>query len=355
MTSYATTTHLDANASPANQGGRWGGVDLLKGLLMFLVIFGHTLPRPFSGDPLKWAIYAFHIPAFFFVSGFLVDRDRFLARSPVALIVVYTKRLVLPWVVASLLMLLLQRHGSLREISTQDIANFWFKPTYHLWFVPALLIMIVFTRAAAGSLIAELALFVASLIVALIVLPLETGLPTSFHRVLGDMRTYRFLVFYVFGYLLRNHHPAVERFAVVLRGASWALIPLGSYLYLARPGQLNSWPVSIAFLLINLPLLAWIAVLLPRLDFSGQFATAMKRVGQDSLWIYLVHPFITWPITRNLKFPLFAEYAFGFGLTCFIVSVALAIRWMISTGLAMRSIRPQPKSLYAPLTVEQGS
>ncbi len=59
-------------------------LDLLKGFAIFLVVMGHFLAWTFPADanrgfyPLfvKNVIYSFHMPLFFFVSGYLVDLKR---------------------------------------------------------------------------------------------------------------------------------------------------------------------------------------------------------------------------------------------------------------------------------------
>jgi len=48
-------------------------LDNLKALGIFLVIFGHMLPN----SHLRQYIYSFHIPLFFFVSGYLFDRSKY--------------------------------------------------------------------------------------------------------------------------------------------------------------------------------------------------------------------------------------------------------------------------------------
>lgn len=55
-----------------NQRINW--IDYAKVLGMFLVIFGHTMQQP----PLQQVhigIYSFHMPLFFFLSGFLYKQS----------------------------------------------------------------------------------------------------------------------------------------------------------------------------------------------------------------------------------------------------------------------------------------
>ncbi|ESS74094.1 acyltransferase [Methyloglobulus morosus KoM1] len=48
-------------------------LDNLKAFGVFLVVFGHLIPESY----LKQYIYSFHVPLFFFISGFLFDRTKY--------------------------------------------------------------------------------------------------------------------------------------------------------------------------------------------------------------------------------------------------------------------------------------
>jgi acyltransferase len=65
-------------------------LDSVKALGIFLVVFGHMIPH----SPLKQYVYSFHVPLFFFVSGYLFDRRKynfgqFLRRRFSSLIIPY--------------------------------------------------------------------------------------------------------------------------------------------------------------------------------------------------------------------------------------------------------------------------
>ena len=53
-------------------------VDIAKGLGIFLVVWGHCLH---NNNVLHDVIYLFHMPLFFFLSGFFIKRDLFNNRS----------------------------------------------------------------------------------------------------------------------------------------------------------------------------------------------------------------------------------------------------------------------------------
>lgn len=127
-------------------------IDVLKGVGILLVILGHCIPDfpvdlrsdPLSGG-LERFIYAFHMPLFFFCSGFVLGfappsqsfsiflRNRFL-------------RLMLPWVVFSLLSLGLRTLFSSFTRSTsnfyEDLVNVFLYGKY-FWFVYVLFFVMI--------------------------------------------------------------------------------------------------------------------------------------------------------------------------------------------------------------------
>lgn len=51
-------------------------IDAVKGVLILLVIIGHVLVGPIDEHVVRYVIYSFHMPAFFFVSGYLLSLER---------------------------------------------------------------------------------------------------------------------------------------------------------------------------------------------------------------------------------------------------------------------------------------
>ena len=95
-------------------------LDLLKGVAIFLVVMGHFLAWTFPADvnrgyfPLlvKNSIYSFHMPLFFFVSGYLVDlkRKEWKVRTGISVIWKRVQTLLLPGL--SFLLILYARTGA---------------------------------------------------------------------------------------------------------------------------------------------------------------------------------------------------------------------------------------------------
>lgn len=89
---------------------RIGWIDICKGLLIILMVLGHTGTPVIR--PLRRWIYSFHMPAFVFLSGYTARHDRPFG----TFIVKKTKRILIPYVVWNLLYLALYAFLASRNI-----------------------------------------------------------------------------------------------------------------------------------------------------------------------------------------------------------------------------------------------
>lgn len=100
-------------------------IDGLKGFAIFLVVFAHVIAwsyrdlDSFQTDMkvswLFWIIYSFHMPLFFFISGYLAYLS-FTRSSPFQIIKRRTLQLLLPYIAATLFV----------EFILQQTMNYWF-------------------------------------------------------------------------------------------------------------------------------------------------------------------------------------------------------------------------------------
>lgn len=116
-------------------------LDILKIIGIILVLIGHS----YSPWPIENLIYSFHMPLFFFISGYFYTYKGFLATSSNKL-----KTLLLPYFLISLLLITISIFFSLENHSTEDIfialitgqneKLFWNSP---LWFLPTLFSLVL--------------------------------------------------------------------------------------------------------------------------------------------------------------------------------------------------------------------
>lgn len=119
-------------------------VDVAKGLCILLVVAGHT------GIPVYlvlW-IFSFHMPFFFFISGFLYNNHKY---TPIQFIFKRVKSLLLPYAIFSAIVILLMPIYASHEVTIFELPSIaydvfchgWASDnyTYPLWFIPVLFVV----------------------------------------------------------------------------------------------------------------------------------------------------------------------------------------------------------------------
>jgi len=110
-------------------------IDIIKGLLIFLVVIGHVLLGSLKENIIRYVIYSFHMPIFLFISGYLVNTKALKESSLVLLFKKYLFRLIIPWVIAVFVYSLIEN----RQDIFHNIFRIFYRPYYHLWYVPSIL------------------------------------------------------------------------------------------------------------------------------------------------------------------------------------------------------------------------
>lgn len=252
-------------------------INVLKGIGIFAVVLGHVIIGLQEEHFLRFFIYSFHMPLFFFISGFLSDPVKCSKLSLFSFLMKYTKRMFLWWFLAWLiytpLSVSLPQTFSFFQVSKWTIIHLLW-PWYHLWFVPGLFIVLLFqylfvrfTKCSADT-------------VALIMLVLGFVLfllfPTPFYPIL---QTYNFLMFSI-GYLCKNNginSLVVNPFAGVL-----IYICLITLIYYIAP-----IPRGIYILPVLIGLFVFVIRPVVNKDFLR--CNLLEYLGKHSLHIYLWH------------------------------------------------------------------
>lgn len=126
---------------PATQHVRTGWIDALKGIGILLVVLGHTL----VGGPVRQFVYLFHMPLFFFISGYLhtpqKDFRKFAYKKSVHLLFPYLSILLLFYPVSLVAEILHRAPVATLESHFVDVlwGGYRLLGAYRvLWFLPCL-------------------------------------------------------------------------------------------------------------------------------------------------------------------------------------------------------------------------
>jgi fucose 4-O-acetylase-like acetyltransferase len=265
-------------------------LDNAKGLLIFLVIFGHVIEQLTASHEtiraLYLSIYSFHMPAFVMLAGMT---------SAGPFDISYFKRLVgtvlIPFVVFTALYELLQLafHGSISDYSKT------FQPYWLLWFLLSLFcwrIVLPVIEKVPGAIFIAIAVSVAA------------GYCDSINNVLGVSRTLYFFPFFLIGYRLTPRFFEEIRFfrTPVLIAAAILIANLaGFYLVRGMPAQwlYGSMPYSVMH--ISGPLAGFLRAGLYAVSLTSVMAillivprreSLITSWGKSSLITYLLHGLI---------------------------------------------------------------
>lgn len=116
---------------------RLSWLDVAKAIAIILMVMGHTsIPQMMNNY-----IFAFHMPLFFIASGWTTNWSKYSYRNFVWRRV---KTLLLPFVIYSIIVLLIQMH--FEWMSMQDWLNKGWGDGYALWFIPVLFLASVISR-----------------------------------------------------------------------------------------------------------------------------------------------------------------------------------------------------------------
>lgn len=132
-------TGCDSNTSYTAHGVYFQHIDVFKGLVILLVVVGHLIQGTLEGGgrqhPLYMWIYLFHMPAFFFCSGFLNKWIENTKSSYYKYFKGKITRILIPYLVWCVIMYIYSN----RPLSLMDfIAYVTLHPSYGLWFLYSL-------------------------------------------------------------------------------------------------------------------------------------------------------------------------------------------------------------------------
>lgn len=129
----------------AKSADRNPNIDILRGYLILFVIVGHLVLGSVHDNVIRYSIYAFHMPLFIGLSGYLINPLSLQANSFIKVLNRYWHRVLLPFLFAFIFYTgVLIVHGYEEgRISSQLLLSYLSTPYYHLWFVPTLVIWVL--------------------------------------------------------------------------------------------------------------------------------------------------------------------------------------------------------------------
>ena len=332
-------------------------VDALKGILIVLVVLGHSIQTvmikmglSFIDDYLWNLIYSFHMPAFIAVSGYLayskklVVGDGFWIKTSVKRF----RQLMVPYLLWSI-MLFLVNHNVLHY------HEYLLYPQKSLWFLWALFFIVIIFNAVDGiahklNLMQEVAMGGSWIIL----IGVMFALPDA--KLLGVEYIAYYFFFYLAGYYLNKHSGKLiikNGFMLALIGVVWFC--LGSiYTTQGLPQELTCVPLvpsSILYYIyrISTSLFAiwfFFSIAIKVFECNRRQSSWIVKLGRVSLGIYAVHMVIRFRLVdvlvammSNLKYAPFLLLTFAI-----MLPVSYLLVWIIGSNkwtaeLLLRKLR----------------
>lgn len=286
-------------------------LDELRGIAIFLVVLGHVCQFGFSVETyslLFRIIYSFHMPLFFFISGYA----RGLSEKNIN-IGVLARQLLLPFVTWAIIKSIVERDISLSRclwvIQNPASGGLWF-----LWVLFFISIITCFIKEKFGSWISFLVCNVFLVVISFIS-----------HGQFGTWEMAVYFPYFVIGLSIRKIETFINRNFADINTVVLALLSLVLIYIRITFTQLDvysSYPIDIA---ISLFICLFLYLFFER--YTNHIGNYMSKVGQCTLGIYATHFYVLF-VSRYLSNHF--GYSYGDGLAILISIPVLFLSYIIT-------------------------
>lgn len=302
-----------------NQRKHYNEIDVCRGMGIVLVVLGHALKQTEVENPafqfLISVIYSFHMPLFFFLSGFVAVKILWLDQETERREFIKNRafRLLIPYFFIGAVYIPLKYFLSAYAVSEYDFSQLWRiflgeNPNTALWYL-----YILFWVSVLGVwLLRERTLGF------WLVISMAVSLLTYWAD--GDVRLAKYFFFFVFGIFARLHYEEFERY---LRKKSFLILVssifvLANILYDLTQVSIFYFVTALSGVMISLAASKWICTR----KNNGQ--RVLSFLGAYSMDIYILsEPMIT--VTKLLFWNILGWNYFVCTLLCFGVGILLPL------------------------------
>lgn len=305
-------------------------LDSLKGWLILIVVFGHTiqyslLDGAFENNYWWNLIYSFHMPAFMAASGFVNYRPARNGGGILTLCKRRTLQLLVPYLLWSLF-----KWSFFRGHTIGGLANITLKPDGYFWFLWVLWIITIIFNI--GESISQKLKQKQEFVIGSIALILTGIMVVLDFRKFGFQFIAYYFMFYAFGYYCNKYKNLLTTSKIVMAGLFVTWFAMGSFWNMHElpfflkvvpfvPSALLQYAYRFATAFVAIYLIFCAAPLL--LGARTKANEKIAHIGQISLGIYVVHltliiPMSPWLVSIMPNVPMAAVIFISFFLASFI-------------------------------------
>lgn len=263
--------------------------DNIRGLLIILVVFGHSI-RPRTDnmilDGIYTFIYIFHMPAFIFISGYFCKNVQKSHDTAI-------KTFLVPFLVLNFLSYLLNMGlGSNLYFFNINI----FDAQWGLWFLLSMFLWRFFLKEF---------IQIKHILIVSVLIGLFTGLFKGFGAYLSIGRMFAFLPFFIAGYLFNSKHlkkllslPKIISYASIV---VVALITVVSIVYDLIPNEMLYFRTAYRYSELNTVngtlmrfglYILGVMMTFALISIFSHKKTFLTKLGQNTLTVYIAHLFV---------------------------------------------------------------
>lgn len=292
-------------------------IDILKGILIILVIIGHILHGSLDDNILRYYIYSFHMPVFFFLSGYLLNIDKLADSTPKSFFSKYWKRMLFQWTVALLVYSLLNTYS---EFTIQGLLYQIIHPYYHLWYVPTLFLFVL-TLKLFRNIKHDFLFFALLFSLGLLLHSLDVSIAV------GEFRL-SFFIFFLFGLFLRNYSIQYKNKMI-----GWVAPLIFSIIIVSLYFYGISFKTYLLHFRLPLIIMLCCTFVISFINNKTFKSKSLSYIGEHSLGIYLWHVVPIFMINK-----LIPE---SYSMIYYILTFGLLVAFVIGCGLLKKETRRQ--------------
>lgn len=250
-------------------------IDIIKGGLILLVILGHIILGDLDSNIIRFIIYSFHMPIFFFISGYLLNIEKIKNLSNKKFILKYWHRMLKEWTIAWFIYTMgycIYNGFSIHSV-IYNITN----PYYHLWYVPSIFISIVLVRIILKNIENKIVSFLTLFCLGIFLYNI-----TNYYDI-GQAYNCRLLIFLILGIISQSTFKNIKgkyfEYSLI-----YLLLIIGIFYYFSSATYFYRTYVQ-----MPLCILLSILIFYPLIEMKKLHQNQLEWLGRNSLSIYLWH------------------------------------------------------------------
>lgn len=304
---------------------RCSSIDYIKGCLIFTVIVGHVLLGSLDANLFRYIIYSFHMPAFIFMSGYLLNIEKIRLLRIDQLFGKYWQRMLLPWVIAWVVYTAIDVYG---KLSLDAVLNNVITPFYHLWYIPSLFMMITIVWIAFRHFNSEKTI---TLLLLFLVGILLFNLSNTSYSI-GSAWNCRMLPFFILGIASKRLLTNISKSGGVISTLVFLAVVISVNLVMGQTALFFRT-------YIMLPLAAFLCTfgLLPMIQNTLLHNKVLEYWGRQSLHIYLWHV---------LPILVLKQVFAGNEIAYYSASFTLIVLFALISNMICKKVKMDDRSAY---------